>query len=226
MVDEPRVFVLDDDPSVRERLAELLTSVRIRGEGFTAPTEFLKAYDPSVPGCLVLDVRLPEMSGLELHRRLVSQGALLPVIYLTAHADVALAVDAMKLGAVDFLEKPSRDQALLDAIQRGLEKAVALQRRERRRRELLERFGRLSPIERKVADRLVEGRSSKQIARELGISPKTVDFHKQHILEKTEADGVTELVRLRLDLQRHQECTGSTKANGNDAAAAKGRSGS
>lgn len=147
MVEEPRVFVLDDDPSVRERLAELLTSVRIRGEGFTAPTEFLKSYDSSVPGCLVLDVRLPEMSGLELHRRLVSQGALLPVIYLTAHADVALAVDAMKLGAVDFLEK-------------------------------------------------------------------------------TEADGVTELVRLRLDLQRHQECTGSTKANGNDAAGAKGRSGS
>jgi two-component system response regulator FixJ len=195
---ESIVFVVDDDQALRDSLSWLLESVRLPARTFTSAQEFLQFYDRNQPGCLVLDVRMPGMSGLELLDRLVAEEAPIPVILLTAHADVPMAVRALKTGAVDFLTKPFNSQELLDRIQVALEN----DRRGRRNRAQIagftERFDTLTPREREVMTLVVGGCSNKEIAARLGVSAKTVEAHRNKVMEKTQAGSVADLVRMAI----------------------------
>ena len=195
---ESTVFVVDDDHALRESLAWLLESVRLPVRTFASAQEFLRAFDKKQPGCLVLDVRMPGMSGLELLDRLTVEEAGLPVILLTAHADVPMAVRALKTGAVDFLTKPFHGQELLDRIQFALEKDR--QRRAERVHiaALAEAFAALTAREREVMTLVVAGLSNKEIAGDLGISTKTVEAHRNKVMEKTKAGSVADLVRMAI----------------------------
>jgi RNA polymerase sigma factor (sigma-70 family) len=192
------VFIVDDDDALRDSLTLLLESVRLTARTFASAQEFLREFNRKSPGCLVLDVRMPGMSGLELLDRLMADGVSLPIILLTAHADVPMAVRALKGGALDFLTKPFSSQELLDRIQEALEQ-------DRRRREheadiaaVAARFARLTPREREVMALVVEGNSNKEIAAALGVSSKTVEAHRTKVMDKTEADSVAGLVRMAL----------------------------
>jgi RNA polymerase sigma factor (sigma-70 family) len=192
------VFIVDDDEALRESLNWLLQSVRLRARTFACAQEFLQAHDGSQPGCLVLDVRMPGMSGLELLDRLIAEDVGIPVIILTGHADVPMAVRALKGGAADFLTKPFNSQELLDRIQAALE-MDRRRRAERARVAALEaRFAALTPREREVMYMVVDGRSNKEIAAQLGVSAKTVEAHRNKVMEKTRADSVAELVRMAI----------------------------
>lgn len=194
----PTVFVVDDDPALRDSLNFLIRSVGLPVETFGSANEFLAACDPARSGCLLVDIRMPGVSGLELLERLRGRGVDTPAIVITAHGDVPAAVRAMKAGAVDFLEKPFNDQLLLDAIHRALE-ADARERRARSKRdELSERIEELTPREREVMDLVVDGKSTKEIAQSLGLSTKTVETHRVRIMEKMQAGNIAELVRLAL----------------------------
>jgi len=193
--DKPVVFVVDDDEAICESLRLLIGDIGLEVRTFTNARQFLETYDSSRPGCLVLDVRMSGMSGLELQSRLSELGIRIPTIIITGHADVPMAVEAMKAGAVDFIEKPFRDQVLLDSIQRAVETDVRTRRRRREQQDLQSRVQLLTSREREVMDRLVAGSSNKSIAFELGISQKTVDFHRANILEKIGVNSVVELVR-------------------------------
>jgi FixJ family two-component response regulator len=192
---EPVVLIIDDDPLMRQALENLLQSVGHVARAFASTEAFLATERPDAPGCLVLDVRLPGQSGLELQRRLAAAGVALPIIFITGHGDVPMSVSAMKAGAIEFLIKPFRDQDLLDAIHRGIELD-----RERRAAstvvaELRERYGSLTPREREVMDLVVAGRPNKQIAFELGISEITVKLHRAQVMRKMMAKSLPELVR-------------------------------
>lgn len=191
----PTVFVVDDDEAIRQSLCLLIEDIGLNVKTFGGAREFLAHYDPSQPGCLVLDVRMSGMSGLELQARLRELNTEIPTVIITGHGDVPMAVEAMKAGAMDFIEKPFRDQVLLDSIQR----AVELDRRIRAARQQSESFQLrvedLTRRERQVMDLLVLGKSNKTIAYELGISQKTVDFHRTNVLSKTGVASVVELVR-------------------------------
>jgi len=193
--DKPVVFVVDDDEAICESLRLLIGDIGLEVRTFTNARQFLETYDSSRPGCLVLDVRMSGMSGLEPQSRLSELGIRIPTIIITGHADVPMAVEAMKAGAVDFIEKPFRDQVLLDSIQRAVETDVRTRRRRREQQDLQSRVQLLTSREREVMDRLVAGSSNKSIAFELGISQKTVDFHRANILEKIGVNSVVELVR-------------------------------
>ncbi len=194
--DKPVVFVVDDDEAICESLRLLIGDIGLEVRTFTNGRQFLEAYDSSRPGCLVLDVRMSGMSGLELQSRLSELGIRIPIIVITGHADVPMAVEAMKAGAVDFIEKPFRDQVLLDSIQRAVEKDLRTRRRHREQQDVQSRVQLLTSREREVMDRLVAGSSNKSIAFELGISQKTVDFHRANILGKIGVGTVVELVRV------------------------------
>jgi FixJ family two-component response regulator len=194
--DKPVVFVVDDDEAVCESLRLLIGDIGLEVRTFTNGRQFLDGYDSSRPGCLVLDVRMSGMSGLELQSRLSELGIRIPIIVITGHADVPMAVEAMKAGAVDFIEKPFRDQVLLDSIQRAVEKDLRTRRRHREQQDVQSRVQLLTSREREVMDRLVAGSSNKSIAFELGISQKTVDFHRANILDKIGVGSVVELVRV------------------------------
>lgn len=198
MTDESTVYVVDDDPAVLRSLDLLIRSVGLALETYAGGQAFLDRLDASRGGCVVLDVRMPGMSGLELQRRLKEDGVELPVIIITGHGDVPIAVRTMKEGAVEFLEKPFSKQLLLEHIRAALE-------RDRQRREataqrgvMQERLARLSERERQVMELVVAGRASKQIALALGISKKTVDVHRARVMKKLEADSLPELVRCAL----------------------------
>jgi FixJ family two-component response regulator len=195
------VYVIDDDEAVRDALGMLFRSVGYRVETYAAAADFLDGLDLERSGCLVLDVRLPGMSGLELHERLVSRHALLPVVFITGHGDVPMAVRAMKAGAVDFLEKPFNEQNLLDRVSRAFD----LETRERREREqesdLRKRFESLTPREREVLDLVVDGELNKVIASRLGVSQRTVEIHRAHVMSKMGAESLAHLVRLTLRLR-------------------------
>ncbi|NLX07283.1 MAG: response regulator transcription factor [Phycisphaerae bacterium] len=191
MFTDSTVFVIDDDGHVLHALRELIESVGLRVRAFASAREFLDQYDPSEPGC-----RLLGMSGLELQRKLIARKAQIPIIFITAYADVPMAVQAMQMGAVDFLEKPFRDQALLDCLYRALERDQAIRQAAARKAEIRKNFEQLTPMERQVACRLAEGKSNKAIALELKISQKTVDFHRANLLAKMQAESVPQLVRL------------------------------
>ncbi len=194
----PTVFVVDDDGEVLLSLRRLIESVELRVETFCTTDEFLQSYDRSRPGCLVLDIRLPGNSGLDLLEQLPGQEITLPVIVLTGYGDVPTAVRALKSGAADFIEKPFSSQVLLDSIQNHIEHDRQQRSEQAERLELLQRLARLTPREREVMELVVIGRANKQVAAELGCSCKTVEVHRSRVMEKMEAGSIAELVRMSL----------------------------
>lgn len=199
MMEEPTVFVVDDDASVCKALCLVINSVGLPAESFTSSQEFLDAYDCDRPGCLVLDVRMQGMSGLELQRKLLAEQCCIPVIFITGHGDVAMATSAIRHGAVDFIEKPFRDQVLLDRIQEAIERDRQIRESKAKVAEVMARVARLTPREHEVMKYLVNGDSSKAIAASLKISPKTVDLHRSNILRKMGVEYPTQLVRLAVE---------------------------
>ena len=196
MQSKPTVYVVDDDQAVRDSLQWLIGSVGLGVETFASADEFLRRYDSHCAGCLLLDVRLPDMSGLELHEHLVEKGFDLPVIIITGHGDVPMAVRALKGGAVDFIEKPFSDQVLLDRLLRALEADSQNHARREQSREIAQRLARLTPRERQVLDLVAIGKTSRHIARDLSVATKTVEAHRAHIMEKMQATSVAHLVRM------------------------------
>lgn len=198
---EPTVFVVDDEPVIRASLQRLLESVSLRVETYASANEFLDAFQPGRPGCIVLDVRMPGISGLDLQERLSVLGIDLPIIFVTAYGDVPMAVRALKGGAVDFVQKPFNSQALLDRIQVAIQQNVEAGRRRREREELAVRFSALTPREREVMQLVVAGKSNREIAEDLGLSAKTVEVHRAHVMRKVRADSLAELVRMHITCQ-------------------------
>jgi FixJ family two-component response regulator len=193
---EAMVYVVDDDASMRASLNNLIRSVGLRAELFGSAQEFLRSKRPEVPSCLVLDVRLPGLSGLDLQRRTAEAGMDIPIIFITGHGDIPMTVRAMKAGAVEFLTKPFRDQDLLDAIQQALERDRQACEQRAAVEDLRGRFALLSPREREVMARVVAGLLNKQIGAELGTSETTIKIHRHQVMEKMGAGSVPELVRM------------------------------
>jgi len=192
----PSVLVIDDDPEFRDSVARLLRTVRLETRQFSSVSDFLKVDPPEGPTCLVLDVRMPGRSGLELQRDLAAANRQVPIIFITAHADVAMTVQAMKGGAIEFLTKPFRDQDLLDAVEAGLARDRARRESERALTALRERFDTLSPREREIMLHVVAGRLNKQIANDIGIAESTVKVHRTHLMRKMKARSLPELSRM------------------------------
>jgi len=201
MVEERAVvFVIDDDPSMRLALEDLVSTVGLEVRTFAAPQEFLQSRPPDAPGCLVLDVRLPGMSGLTFHKELAKEGLALPVIFITGHGDIPMSVRAMKAGAVEFLTKPFHDQDLLDAIHAAIERDRTRRREAVRVAQLRERFATLTERERQIMVLVVIGRANKQIAAELTLSEMTVKVHRGQVMRKMHARSLPELVRMAVRL--------------------------
>jgi FixJ family two-component response regulator len=190
------VYVVDDDAPLRESLADLLRSIGLCVETFASAQEFLQSKRPDVPSCLVLDVRLKGLSGLDLQKRLIAGDIEIPIIFITGHGDIPMAVQAMKAGAVEFLRKPFRDQDLLDAVQQALERDRRTRKQRAEIAKLRSRFDSLTPREREVMALVAAGLLNKQVAGELGTSEASVKVHRQHMMEKIGADSLAELVRM------------------------------
>ena len=195
---EPTVFVVDDDRAMRESLSWLLDSVGLRVRSYATAADFLAEHDPAQPGCLVLDVRMPGMSGLDLQAELARRGVELPTIVITGHAEVSMAVRAVKAGALDFIEKPFSDQLLLDRVRQALEVDLEAREVRRRREDARRRLATLTAREREVLDLVVAGKANKEIASALGVSPKTVEVHRAHVMSKMCVDSLAELIRITL----------------------------
>jgi FixJ family two-component response regulator len=195
---EPTVFVVDDDRAMRESLSWLLDSVGLRVRSYATAADFLAEHDPAQPGCLVLDVRMPGMSGLDLQAELARRGVELPTIVITGHAEVSMAVRAVKAGAIDFIEKPFSDQLLLDRVRQALEIDLEAREVRRRREDARRRLATLTAREREVLNLVVAGKANKEIASALGVSPKTVEVHRAHVMSKMYVDSLAELIRITL----------------------------
>ena len=198
--DAPVVFIVDDDANVRRSIQDLLSSVALRSEAFATPQEFLDSKRDDCPSCLVLDVRLPGMSGLDCQRKLAEAGVTIPIIFITGHGDVPMTVRAMKSGAVEFLTKPFRAQELLDAVQQGLDRDRELREKRREISEVRNRYETLTTREREVMELVVSGLLNKQIAAKLGIGEHTVKIHRAHVMEKMKADSLSALVMMATTL--------------------------
>ena len=198
MTADSTVMVLDDDTASRESLQWLIESVGLNAKTYGAPRDFLDSFLPGEAGCLVLDLRMPQMSGIEVLKRLRDGGHKIPVIMITAHGDVPTVVEAMKGGAVEFLEKPFNNQVLLDRIHQCLGDDAKARAEEAKHADTLMLLASLTPREREVMTLIVDGNSNKQIARILDISPKTVEVHRAHIMEKIKANSVVELVQMAI----------------------------
>ncbi len=203
-ISKATVFVVDDDQAMRNSLKWLIESVGVPVESFASADEFLAQFQAGRPGCMVLDVRMPGMSGLELLEHLAQKGLRIPAVIITGHGDVPMAVRAMKSGAVDFIEKPFNDEALLDAIRR----AIAFEEQQRSQysehRQINERLAHLTPREHEVMDMVCDGKSNKEIANALGVSAKTIEAHRARVMEKMQAGSLAELVRMSLKVGNGQ----------------------
>lgn len=198
MINEPTVFVVDDDQAMRNSLKWLIESVGMKVRTYESADEFLTNYYPGRAGCLLLDVRMPGMSGLELQAHLARREIQLPVIIITGHGDVGMAVKAMKSGAVDFIEKPFNDESLLGSIRNALEFGEKQRSLQSQRSEIAMRLAELTPREHEVMDMVTDGRSNKEIATALGVSAKTVEAHRARVMDKMRATSLAELVRMAL----------------------------
>ncbi|MGH9342164.1 MAG: response regulator transcription factor [Terriglobia bacterium] len=199
---DPIVFIVDDDRAVREGLDSLMRSVGLRVMMFASAPEFLHAIRPDAPACLVLDVRMPGQSGLDLQKQMRNAGFHIPIIFITGHGDIPMTVRAMKEGAMEFLTKPVRGQDLLDAVQKAISRDRRLREKRAELRELRGQFKSLTPRETEVMNLVVTGLLNKQIADELGMSELTVKTHRAHVMEKTKADSLAHLVRMSETLKR------------------------
>ena len=197
----PTIYVVDDDAGVRASLRFLLSSVGLSTVALASAREFLGSHDPGQPGCLVLDVRMPAMSGLELQQELNRRGAIIPVIFITGHGDVPMAVEAMQHGAFDFLQKPFRDQDLIDRIQRALSKDAHTRSALKAHDQIRLRLDSLTPREREVLELMVRGKPNKIMAADLGVSQRTVEIHRARVMEKSGANSLAHLVRMYLDVE-------------------------
>lgn len=193
------VFVVDDDPDVRSSIALIMKSVRLPARTFAGAGEFLAAWRPDEPGCLVLDVRMPGMSGLELQSLLAERGAEVPILFLSGHGDIPMALRAIRAGALDFLEKPFRDQALVDAVHAALAEDAARRRGRDQRERVRALFASLTPREAEVGGLVAGGLSSREIARKLRLSPRTVEMHRARAMRRLGVEGVAELTRVILE---------------------------
>jgi two-component system response regulator FixJ len=203
MNEEPTVFIVDDEEAIRDSLSCLLQSVGLRAEAYRSARDFLRAYDPRRPGCLLLDIRMPGLSGLELQERINAAGGRTPIVVITGHADVASAVRAMKAGAIDLLEKPCSDEVLLDRVRAALEKDSEQRASHLRRAQVTSRLDHLTVRERQVLAMVVAGKANKVIAANLGISEKTVEVHRKRVMEKMGVRSVADLVRMTLGHEAH-----------------------
>jgi len=206
------VYVVDDEPSIRNSTKELAESVGLRVQTFATAQEFLGSQRPDVPGCLVLDVRLPGLSGFDLQRELAQTNKPVPIIFITGHGDIPMSVQAMKAGAMDFLSKPYRHQDLLDAIAHAIERDRQARRQRSELAELHRRHESLTPREREVMAFLVKGLLNKQVGAELGMTLPTVKFHRAHVMQKMKADSMADLARIAERMEAHPTEHGWTLA--------------
>jgi len=195
---QPTVFIVDDDPAIRFAMQALMDSVNIDHEIYASGDEFLQGVDDHRAGCLVLDIRMPGLGGLELQDELIKRGSTLPIIFITGHGDVPMAVDAMQKGAVDFIQKPFRDQDLLDRIREALKTDQERREEQQKHAEVAERLARLTNREREVFDLVVTGKPNKVIAYELGVSQRTVEIHRARVMEKMQARSLADLVKMHM----------------------------
>jgi two-component system, LuxR family, response regulator FixJ len=195
------VMVVDDDAGVRNAMRSLLKSVGLNSQLHASAREFLSNYSPAQAGCLLLDIRMPGMSGLELQHELNLRGATIPVIFMTGHGDVPMAVEAMQHGAFDFLQKPFRDQDLLDRIQKAITRDAKLRESLGEHTKIRGRLDTLTEREREVMDLMILGKQNKVIAQDLGVSPRTIEIHRARVMEKMSVQSVAELVRMMLDIR-------------------------
>lgn len=193
---QPTVFVVDDDDAVRDSLMDLVDSVGLKTEGFPNAQVFLNAYNAALHGCLVLDIRMPGMSGLELQEKLSELNSSLPIIFITGHGDIPMAVRALQRGAVDFIQKPFRDQELLDRINLALEESTQSQAVKEEQREFDTNLLTLTQREREVMEMIVRGKANKVVAIDLGLSQRTVELHRARVMEKMKARTLADLVRM------------------------------
>jgi FixJ family two-component response regulator len=200
--DVATVFVVDDDEAVRGSLKLLLKALSLPVQAYASAQEFLAGFDPARSGCLVLDIRMPGMSGLELQEELNSRGAMLPIIFITGHGDVPMAVEAMQRGAMDFLQKPFRDQDLLDRINKALDKDRAGRELLGNRERIRARIAGLTPREREVMALVARGNANKVIAGDLELSQRTVEIHRAHVMEKMGANSLAHLVRMVIEAEQ------------------------
>ncbi len=191
----PLVYVVDDDDAIRDSLMMLLRSIGLAGQSYASATDFLDAYDPKQHSCLITDIRMPGMSGLDLQRELREHGAPIPIILITGHGDVPMAVEAMKEGALDFIEKPFRDQELLDRVQQALTWDDDHRSKNLEAISIQERLATLTPRESEVMDLVVQGHANKVIAQDLGVSQRTVEIHRARVMEKMNMRSLAALVR-------------------------------
>ena len=197
----PTVFVVDDDDAVRDSLSDLLDSVGLEVATYPSAHAFLDSYDDTRRGCLVLDIRMPGMSGLDLQERLNESGSALPIVFITGHGDVPMAVEAMKRGAVDFIQKPFRDQELLDRVNLALEQNRRRRDADETKQDIAQRVATLTRREREVMDMVIQGQANKVIAIDLGLSQRTVEVHRAHVMDKMRARTLAELVRMSTKLE-------------------------
>jgi FixJ family two-component response regulator len=201
MTRQPAVFVVDDDDAVRSSLRLLLKSAGLPAVGYASAREFLDAWQPEQAGCLILDVRMPGMSGIELQGELNRRGAIIPVIFISGHGDIPMAVEAIQHGAFDFLTKPFGDQDLLDRVQRALATDAENRKLLTQREVLRERLDSLTPREREVLGLVTQGKANKVMAGDLGVSQRTVEIHRARVMEKMGANSLAQLVRMTIDLE-------------------------
>ena len=198
MIDKQRVFIIDDDEGVREGLSMLFESIGQESQCFVSGYEFLEAYNDNISGCLILDIRMPKMSGLEVQRKLKQLNCSMPIIFITGHGDIPMAVEAMRLGEIDFVRKPFNEQDLLDRINEALQLDAQQHRARTDKHNDRRRVDSLSIREREVFELVTHGYLNKVIAADLGISERTVEVHRSHVMEKLEARSIAQLVRIKI----------------------------